>query len=68
MGLGVRVKVTLKKSRFGRRPAQRRTAEALGLRRIGKSAVHEMNDSIRGMLRVVEHMVTVEEVSDDSSS
>ncbi|MDR7354699.1 ribosomal protein L30 [Corynebacterium felinum] len=36
---------------------------ALGLKRIGHSVVREDNGAVRGMIQVVRHMVTVEEVA-----
>jgi len=41
---------------------QIKTMEALGLRRIRHSIVHEDNVQLRGMLRVVNHLVSVKEV------
>ncbi len=41
---------------------QRRTLEALGLRRIGRTVVHDDTPQIRGMLKKVEHLVRVEEI------
>ncbi len=42
---------------------QIRTMEALGLRRIRHAVVHEDTPQIRGMLRVVPHLVSVKEVN-----
>ncbi|MCB9495594.1 MAG: 50S ribosomal protein L30 [Fibrobacteria bacterium] len=39
------------------------TMEALGLRRIRHSVVHEDCVQLRGMLRVVNHLVSVKEVN-----
>lgn len=41
---------------------QRRTLEALGLRRIGHVVVHQDTPQIRGMIEKVRHLVRVEEV------
>jgi large subunit ribosomal protein L30 len=41
---------------------QIRTIEALGLRRIRHSVIQPDNVQIRGMLRVVNHLVSVKEV------
>lgn len=57
-----RLKVTQVKSTIGRRPQHRRTIEALGLGRIRKSVVHNDTPQIRGMIRSVQHLITVEEV------
>ena len=42
---------------------QIKTMEALGLRRIRHAVVHEDTPQIRGMLRVVPHLVSVKEVN-----
>ena len=57
-----KVKITQVKSRNNRLVKQQRTLEALGLRGIRKSVVKEDNVSLRGMIRVVEHIVKVEAV------
>lgn len=59
----MKVKITLVRSPLGRKPAQRRTVEALGLRKMNQSVVHEVNDPIRGMIDKVAHLVRVEELS-----
>lgn len=56
------VKITQVKSRNNRLVKQQRTLEALGLRGIRKSVIKEDNVSLRGMIRVVEHIVKVEAV------
>ena len=56
-----RLEITLKKSPIGRKPNQRATVEALGLRRIGQKVVKEETPTIRGMIRTVSHLVSVEE-------
>ena len=50
------------KSKNNRLVKQQRTLEALGLRGIRKSVIKEDNVSLRGMIRVVEHIVKVEDV------
>lgn len=42
---------------------QKRTLEALGLRRMNQTVVHEDRPEIRGMIFRVRHLVTVQEVS-----
>ncbi|MFA5513837.1 MAG: 50S ribosomal protein L30 [Sphaerochaetaceae bacterium] len=56
------VKITLVKSVIGSLPKQRRTIKALGLRKIGSSVEQAANPSTMGMVRVVSHMVKVEEI------
>jgi ribosomal protein L30, bacterial/organelle len=57
-----KVKITLVRSLASRLPVQRKTVKALGLGKIGSSAVHELNPSISGMIKVVQHLVKVEEM------
>ncbi|QYJ04081.1 50S ribosomal protein L30 [Nocardioides panacisoli] len=56
------LKVQQKKSTIGCKPNQRETVRALGLRRIGDTVIKEDRPEIRGMVRTVSHLVTVEEV------
>jgi large subunit ribosomal protein L30 len=58
----MKVRITLVRSPLGRKPNQRRTVEALGLRRIRHSVEKELTDSIQGMINTVSHLVTVEEL------
>jgi large subunit ribosomal protein L30 len=55
------VRVTLVKSKIGHKHEHRGTLRALGLGRIGSSAVHEDSPSLRGMLHKVAFLVKVEE-------
>lgn len=54
------IKITLTGSVIGRIEPQKRTAKALGLRRINDSVVVPDNAPIRGMVRAIGHLVTVE--------
>ena len=45
----------------GANPKQRKTLEALGLGRIGKSTELKDSPQLRGQLRVVGHLVEVED-------
>jgi large subunit ribosomal protein L30 len=56
------LRVTQTKSRIGGTRAQRETLRSLGLRRIGDVVVKADRPEIRGMVKVVRHLVTVEEV------
>lgn len=47
---------------MGRKPNQRRTVEALGLRKIRQSVIKDLNAPIQGMINTVSHLVAVEEV------
>jgi large subunit ribosomal protein L30 len=57
-----KIKITLVRSLNRTLPVQRKTAKGLGLGKIDSSVVHEDNPSIRGMVRVIEHLVKVEEM------
>jgi large subunit ribosomal protein L30 len=56
------LKVTQKRSEIGGTKSQRESLRSLGLKRIGHSVVKEDRPEIRGMIRTVSHLVTVEEV------
>ena len=56
------VKVTLKRSLIGRPQDQIKTAQALGLTRVGKTVVKTRNEAINGMISKIAHLVVVEEV------
>lgn len=58
------LKVTLKNSVIGNNERQRATVKALGLGKIGSSAIHAESDSILGMLRKVGHLVQVDTLED----
>jgi large subunit ribosomal protein L30 len=55
------VKVALTKSKIGSTRKIRATLVGLGLTRREKTVVRKDTPEIRGMLRKVEHLVTVEE-------
>jgi len=57
-----RLKVTQIRSTIDRIEPQKRTIKALGLGKIRKSVVHKDTPQIRGMIRAVHHLVTVEEI------
>lgn len=57
-----RIKVTQVRSTIDRSEKQKRTMIALGLGRVRRSKVHNDTPQIRGMVRIVEHLVTVETV------
>lgn len=55
------LKVTLVKSTIGAIPKHKRTVEALGLKKTGKTVVLPDNAATRGMEQQVRHLVKVEE-------
>ena len=56
------LKITLKKSIIGRNQRQRKTIEALGLKKIGQTVVHDDTPQIRGMNHKTDFKLDVEEV------
>lgn len=58
----MKLRITLVRSTIARKPDQRRTVAALGLRKINQTVELESNDAVRGMVRAVSHLVKVEEV------
>ena len=58
--MAINLKVTQVKSGIGRPETQRKTLEGLGLRGPHKSVVLKDTDAVRGMIRKVSHLVTVE--------
>ena len=54
------IKVTLTKSPIGTPKDQKATVVALGLRKVGAVVVLPANDSVKGMVFKVKHLVTVE--------
>ncbi|WP_371365852.1 50S ribosomal protein L30 [Sporomusa rhizae] len=59
-----KIKITLTRSLIGRQEDQRATVKALGLKKTNSSVIQEDNAVIRGMVRKVEHLVTVEQVAE----
>ncbi len=56
-----KIKVKQEKSAIKRQLNQKRTLEALGLKRIGQVVEHEDTPSILGMINKVKHLVSTEE-------
>ncbi len=63
MTIMAKIRITQIRSIIGSDKRQKRTVEALGLKRIRHSVEHENNDVIRGMVKKVEHLVKVEEIN-----
>ena len=57
-----KIKVTQIRSKIRRPKKQKLTLEALGLKRIDHSVEHEATPAILGMVRTVNHLVSVEEI------
>ncbi len=55
-----KIKVKMVKSGIKKPQNQKRTLEALGLKRIGQVVEHEDTSSILGMINKVKHLVSTE--------
>jgi len=60
------LRITWKKSAIGNKEYQKRTIRALGLHRLHQTVEQPDNDSIRGMVQTVLHLVDVEELEGKS--
>lgn len=58
-----KLKVRLVRSTIGTLPKQRATVRSLGLRKIGSTIEHDDTPSVRGMIKAVSHLVSVEEIN-----
>ncbi len=56
-----KLRIKLLRSPVACQPKQRRTLRALGLTRIGQTVVQEDTPGLRGMIKVVNFMVNVED-------
>ncbi|MBQ7735825.1 MAG: 50S ribosomal protein L30 [Bacteroidales bacterium] len=57
-----KLKVTQVRSSIGRPARQKRSLQALGLRKMHHSVEHEGTPQILGMIESVKHLVVVEEI------
>ena len=55
------LEITLVKSTIVTSPRQRKTVEALGLKKINHTVVKEENEAILGMIKSISHLVKVVE-------
>ena len=58
-----KIKITQIKSVIDRSERQKKTVEALGLKKINQSVEVEATPAIIGMVRKVNHLITVEEIA-----
>ena len=56
------LKLTLVRSTIGKSKRQKATVEALGLRKMNQSVVKEASPQVQGMVRKVQHLLSIEEV------
>ncbi|EGL14487.1 50S ribosomal protein L30 [Paenibacillus chitinolyticus] len=57
-----KLQITLKRSLIGRPETQKKTVQALGLRKLNHSVVQSDNEAIRGMINQVSHLIEVKEI------
>ena len=57
-----KLRITLVKSTIGAVPKNRKTVEALGLKKLNKTVEMPDNAAVRGMIQQVRHLVKVEEI------
>ncbi len=57
-----KIRVTQVKSQIGRLKNQKRTLEALGLRKMNQTVEHDATPTVLGMVNKVQHLVSVEEI------
>ncbi len=57
------LKITLVRSTIGQKPAKRATVRSLGLNKVDSSCIQKDNDSVRGKINSVAHLVKVEEMN-----
>jgi len=58
----MKIRINLVRSVIGALPKQRATVRSLGLRKIGSSIEQEASPAVLGMVKVVSHLVSVEEI------
>ncbi len=63
--MAAKIRVTWKKSAIGYKEDQKRTIQALGLKRLGHSVEHRDSRAVRGMITKVRHLVEVAELPQD---
>ena len=57
-----KLKITLVKSTIGAIPKNRKTVEALGLKKLNKTVEMPDNAATRGQIQQISHLVKVEEI------
>jgi len=60
--MSAKLRITLVKSPIGYNVRQKRTARALGLKRLNSTVEHTDVPSVRGMIAKISHLVKVQEV------
>lgn len=62
------IKITLNKGLVGKLTTHRKVVSALGLKKFGSSVVHTDSPTIRGMVRKIIHLVSVEPAESGAKS
>ena len=62
------LRITLTHSPIGHRRDHLATARALGLRKMQQTVVHDDTPAIRGMVKKIDYLVTVEETATDETA
>ena len=57
-----KIRITQVKSKNGKPERQKRTIEALGIRKLNHSVEHEATPQILGMVEKVRHLVKIENI------
>ncbi len=57
-----KLKITQTSSGIDRSYKQKRTLVALGIKKMGRTVLHDDNAVIRGMVYKIRHLLTVEEI------
>ena len=58
-----KIKIKQVRSKIDRPERQKRTLEALGLKKINQVVEHESTPQIMGMLNAIKHLIEIEEVN-----
>tara|TARA_B110000967_G_scaffold123742_1_gene126373 strand:- start:18311 stop:18493 length:183 start_codon:yes stop_codon:yes gene_type:complete len=58
-----KIKITQVKSQIRRESSQKKTLQALGLRKMNQVVEHEASASILGMVKKINHLLSVEEIN-----
>tara|TARA_B100000900_G_scaffold414436_1_gene441074 strand:- start:1720 stop:1902 length:183 start_codon:yes stop_codon:yes gene_type:complete len=58
-----KIKIKQVRSKIDRPDRQKRTLEALGLKKINQVVEHESTPQIMGMLNAIKHLIEIEEVN-----
>tara|TARA_Y100001970_G_scaffold213630_1_gene261182 strand:+ start:109 stop:291 length:183 start_codon:yes stop_codon:yes gene_type:complete len=57
-----KIKITLIKSLIGQKNKTKDTVFSLGLKKINSNTIREVDDSLLGMIRKIDHLIDIEEV------